>query len=359
MKAFLALEDGTVFQGESFGATGIKQGEVVFNTSMVGYQEILTDPSYCGQIVVMTYPLIGNYGINTEDMESAGPQVSGFVVRELCDMPSNFRSSGDLEEFLKEHSIIGIQGIDTRALTRRLRSFGTMGGIITTDEIKKDKLVELAQKASVLSGEDLAAQVSTREPYTIAGGQERTVVVMDFGVKRNIVRWLANLGCTVTVVPAQTSAEEILKYHPDGIMLSNGPGDPKGVLYAVETIKKLLGKKPILGISLGHQLLGLALGADTYKLPFGHRGGNHPVKDLSTSKVYITSQNHGFAIKPETVNTSVAEVSHLNLNDDTIEGLICKSIPAFSIQYYPEAFPGSNDTELMFFNFFDMIKDFK
>jgi carbamoyl-phosphate synthase small subunit len=359
VKAFLALEDGTVFQGESFGAIGIKQGEVVFNTSMVGYQEILTDPSYCGQIVVMTYPLIGNYGINPEDMESAGPQVSGFVIRELCNMPSNFRSRRILEEFLKEHNIIGIQGIDTRALTRRLRNFGTMGGVITTDEIKREKLVELAQKASVLSGEDLPAQVSTKEPYTIARGQERTVVVIDFGVKRNIIRWLVKLGCTVTVVPAKTSAEEILKYHPDGIMLSNGPGDPKGVFYAVETIKKLLGKKPILGISLGHQLLGLALGADTYKLPFGHRGENHPVKDLSTGRVYITSQNHGFAIKPETVKTSVAEVSHLNLNDGTIEGLICKSIPAFSIQYCPEAFPGSNDTELMFLYFFDMIKHFK
>lgn len=357
MKAYLALEDGTVFEGEAFGATGLKEGEVVFNTSMTGYQEILTDPSYCGQIVTMTYPLIGNYGINTEDFESAGPKVRGFIVRELCDLPSNWRSKDNLEEFLKEHNIIGIQGIDTRALTRRLRSHGTMRGIITTDEMAREELIEAAKKAHGLSGQGLVEEVTTKEQYVIEGDKYR-VVLMDFGVKQNIVKWLSRLGCTVIVVPAQTSAEEILKLNPDGIMLSNGPGDPKDVLYAVETIKELLGKKPIFGICLGHQLLGMALGADTYKLPFGHRGGNHPVKDLASGRVYITSQNHGYAINSATLKEDEVEVSHINLNDDTVEGLRGKKVPAFSVQYHPESSPGPTDSEYLFYEFFEMIDKF-
>ncbi|ATW28481.1 glutamine-hydrolyzing carbamoyl-phosphate synthase small subunit [Candidatus Formimonas warabiya] len=357
MKAYLALEDGTVFEGISFGATGLRQGEVVFNTSMTGYQEILTDPSYCGQIVTMTYPLIGNYGINRDDFESAGPKVRGFVVRELCHVPSNWRSTSNLEEFLKEHQIVGIQGIDTRSLTKRLRSSGTMGGIITTDALTRAELVDLAKKAPVLNGQDLVSQVTTKEAYTVAGGKYR-VVVMDFGAKRNIVRWLSKLDLTVIVVPAHTGAEEILALNPDGLMLSNGPGDPKGVLYAAENIKKLLGKLPVFGICLGHQLLGLALGADTYKLHFGHRGGNHPVKDLDTGRVYITSQNHGFAINADTLDPQVAEVSHINLNDHTVEGIRCKNIPAFSVQYHPEAFPGPTDSEYLFEKFYDMIRNF-
>lgn len=358
MKAYLALEDGTIFEGTSFGAAGLRQGEVVFNTSMTGYQEILTDPSYCGQIVTMTYPLIGNYGINSEDYESARPKVRGLVVRETCEVPSNWRSAGDLGDFLREHNILGIQGIDTRSLTKRLRSSGTMGGIITTDEMSREELISLARKAPVLNGQDLVSQVTTKEIYTLPGGELR-VVVMDFGAKQNIIRWLHKLGFTVIVVPAQTTAEEILRLRPDGLMLSNGPGDPKGVGYAAETIKKLLGRLPIFGICLGHQLLGLALGADTYKLHFGHRGGNHPVQDLATGRVYITSQNHGFAIQADTLDPEIAEVSHINLNDGTVEGLSCKKIPAFSVQYHPEAFPGPTDSEYLFEKFYHLVQDFR
>lgn len=358
MKAFLALEDGTVYEGIAFGAVGVGQGEVVFNTSMTGYQEILTDPSYCGQIVVMTYPLIGNYGINLEDMESAGPKVRGFVVRELCDLPSNWRASGSLESFLKENNIVGIQGIDTRSLTRRLRSQGTMKGVLVAGEVTREELTELARKAPGLTGQDLVSQVTVREPYTIDGDKYH-VVVMDFGVKHNIVRWLTKLGCRVTVVPADTFAEEIFSLNPDGIILSNGPGDPKGVLYAAETIRRLLGYCPIFGICLGHQLLALALGGDTYKLPFGHRGGNHPVKDLAAGRVYITSQNHGFAVDAASLKEDLAEVTHINLNDNTVEGFKCRKVPCFSVQYHPEAFPGSTDSEYLFFEFFDMMHDFQ
>ena len=350
MKGFLVLEDGTLFEGKAFGAKGLTSGEVVFNTSMTGYQEILTDPSYCGQIVTMTYPLIGNYGINTEDMESAAPQVRGLVVRELCDIPSNWRATGNLESFLKEHNIIGIQGLDTRALTRKLRSQGTMRGILTTEDMGKEKMVELAKKVPSLSQQDLVSQVTTKVPYTIEGDKYR-VVVMDFGAKQSMIRLLGSLGYTVTVVPAQTKSEEIVAYHPDGLILSDGPGDPKEVMYAVETIKKMLGRVPIFGICLGHLLLGLALGGDTYKLPFGHRGGNYPVKDLSGGRIYITSQNHGFVIDPNSLNPDLVEVSHINLNDNTVEGIKCKKIPAFSVQYYPEAFPGTSDNKSLFDDF--------
>jgi len=355
MKAYLALEDGTVFEGESFGAKGSRLGEVVFNTSMTGYQEILTDPSYCGQIVVMTYPLIGNYGINPEDWESAGPQVRGFAVRELCDVPSNWRSTGSLDGFLKEHNIIGIQGIDTRSLTRRLRSFGTMRGIITTEEKDYCCLADLARQAPIISGQDMVSQVTTITPYSIAGEKDH-MVLMDFGVKRNIVRWLRKLGYQVTVVPASTTRDEIIRLNPDGIILSNGPGDPKGVLYAAETVKGLLGIKPIFGICLGHQLLGLALGADTVRMRFGHRGANHPVKDLNTGQIYITSQNHGFTIDPDSIDQKEVEISHINLNDETVEGIRCKNIPAFSVQYHPEAFPGPTDSEYLFWEFLKLVE---
>ena len=266
MKANLVLEDGTVFTGQAFGAAGFRQGEVVFNTSMTGYQEILTDPSYAGQIVTMTYPLIGNYGINRDDMESSHSRVRGLVVRELCDLPSNWRATGNLEDFLIEQNIVGIQGIDTRALTRILRSRGTMRGILTTEEMSPEKMIELAQQAPGLTGQDLVQEVSTPEAYTIEGGKYR-VVVMDFGVKQNIIRWLIKTGFTVRVVPARTSAEEIMAWQPDGLMLSNGPGDPKAVRYAAETIKKLLGRLPIFGICLGHQLLGLALAGTPTSCP--------------------------------------------------------------------------------------------
>lgn len=353
MKAYLALEDGTCFTGEAFGATGKANGEVVFNTGMTGYQEILTDPSYCGQIVTMTYPLIGNYGINREDMESARPRARGLVVHSLAEHPSNWRAELKLEEFLAAHGVVGIRGIDTRALTRRLRRSGTMRGVIATGDWPLEQLAEEARQSPPLSGQQLVPQVTTPEPYSLPGSGPH-VVVVDFGVKENILRWLTKLSCRVTVVPAGTTAEEVLEYRPDGVLLSNGPGDPKDVPDAVRTIRDLLGTLPIFGICLGHQLLGLALGADTYKLPFGHRGGNHPVKDLATGRVYITSQNHGYAIDARTLPREV-EASHVNLNDGTVEGLRHWRLPAFSVQYHPEACPGPEDSAYLFDRFMKMM----
>lgn len=361
MRGLLVLEDGTVFEGKAFGATGSQNGEVVFNTSMTGYQEILTDPSYCGQIITMTYPLIGNYGVNSEDFESGRSYARGFIVREWSPEPSNWRNEKTVDEFLKEQGVVGISGIDTRALTKRLRNHGVMRGIITTEEGEIEELIKKAKSAPTLSGQQLVPEVTTKEVYheIPKDGAKYKVVMMDFGGKRNIVRSLQNFGCEVVVVPAQTTAEEVLNYNPDGIMLSNGPGDPVDVPYAIEAVRQLIGKKPIFGICLGHQIVGLALGAKTYKLQFGHRGANHPVKDLKSGRVHITSQNHGYVVDEESIKALDVEVSHINLNDGTVEGIRHKTYPLFSVQYHPEASPGPTDSEYLFEEFIDLIKNYK
>lgn len=355
MRARLVLEDGTVFEGEAFGATGHASGEVVFNTSMTGYQEILTDPSYCGQIVTMTYPLIGNYGVNNDDFEARQSFAKGFIVKESCLTPSNWRSLKKLSEFLAEQGVIGMAGIDTRALTKKLRNFGTMGGYLTTEDVPFDELVELAKTAPILEGSELVPAVTPRENYHLQGNGHR-VVLLDFGAKNNIAHSLNNLGCEIIGVPATTSAQEIMSLNPDGIMLSNGPGDPRDVPYAAETVKELMDKVPLFGICLGHQILGLALGGETYKLKFGHRGGNHPVKDYITGKAYITSQNHGYAIKEDSLSASDVLVSHRNLHDFTVEGLQHLHLPVFSVQYHPEASPGPWDNDYLFRKFIDNME---
>lgn len=354
-KAYLVLEDGTAFSGRGIGKKGKAQGEIVFNTSMMGYQEILTDPSYAGEIINFTYPLIGNYGTNSTDWESRKVFARGLLVKEAAQYPSSWRGSQSLQDFLEEHNLVGLEGIDTRAVTKHLRYHGTMAGIIANDGTSLEELQALVEKVPPLSGQQLVKEVSTPLPYTLPGGSRR-VVVMDFGVKNNSLRKLQNHGCTVIVVPAHTSAGEILSHKPQGVLLSNGPGDPEDVLYAVDTIKELLAEKlPIFGICMGHQLLGLALGGKTYKLKFGHRGGNHPVKDLKTGKVYITSQNHGFAVDSESLDNEV-EVTHINLNDNTVEGLRHKSLPVMSVQYHPEAAPGPRDTDYLFAQFLELLK---
>jgi len=370
MKAKLVLENGTIFTGESFSATGETTGEVVFNTSLTGYQEILTDPSYAGQIVTMTYPLIGNYGVNTDDLESIKPQVAGFIVKEYSEFPSNFRSSESLGGWLTKHKIIGIQGIDTRMLTKMIRSVGAMRGIISTTDLDEISLLAKVNKSSHMAGLDLASRVTTRELYKwnevdktqfalplakAVTAKKWNVVVYDYGVKQNILRRLTSYGCNLTVLPAQTSAEEVLKMKPDGIFLSNGPGDPAAVTYAIENIKKLIGKKPIFGICLGHQLLALALGGKTFKLKFGHRGGNHPVKNLKTGSIEITSQNHGFAVNPDSLDAKSIEITHENWNDHTNEGFRHRSLPIFSVQYHPEASPGPHDSDYLFAQFVEMM----
>lgn len=360
MKAILALADGTVFEGDQFGATGETVGEVVFNTSMTGYQEVLTDPSYKGQIVTMTYPLIGNYGCNEADVESVGPQVEGFVVREYSAYYSNWRSKWSLDAYLAEHDIIGIQGIDTRALTRRLRVHGVMNGCLSTQDLNPECLVAKAKAWHGLVGWDLVQRVTCPSPYAwqqIAENNSRPqyrVIALDFGIKYNILRQLTEHGCEVQVVPASTSAEEILAAEPDGVFLSNGPGDPMPVDYAIQTIQTLIGKKPLFGICLGHQLLGLALGGKTFKLKFGHRGANQPVKYLETDRVEITSQNHGFCVDIDSLPNSV-EVTHINLNDDTLEGIEHREYPIFSVQYHPEASPGPHDASYLFSRFTEMM----
>ncbi len=354
MEAILALEDGSVFKGKAFGAGGQQWGEVVFNTGMTGYQEVLTDPSYCGQIVVMTYPLIGNYGVNREDFEAKRSYVRGFVVREDCDRPSNWRVSHTIGEFLSREGVIGISGIDTRALTRILRNHGTMRGILDTTGTDSAELVKKAGCSPQLTGQELVPAVATREAFTVPGDGHR-VVLIDFGAKMNIARCLNQRGCEVVVVPPDTAAGDILALNPAGIMLSNGPGDPVDVPYAIQAVQELIGKKPIFGICLGHQVMGLALGGKTYKLKFGHRGANHPVKDLVTGRVYITSQNHGFAVDADSLPGLDVSVSHVNLNDGTVEGLRHNCLPVYTVQYHPEASPGPRDSEYLFDEFLTIM----
>ncbi len=356
MRAILALEDGTTYAGESLGAPGRAYGEVVFNTGMTGYQEILTDPSYAGQIVCLTYPLIGNYGTNEEDFESRRVQVEGFVVRESEEIPSNWRAGKSLDRFLKERSVVSIRGIDTRALTRKLRMHGVMMGAISTEESSPDML-ERIKSSPGYSGIDFVRKVTAEEPYEwpFEGSAKHHIALYDCGVKFNIMRSLARVGCRTTVFPCTAPAEQILGRNPGGIVLSPGPGDPALLGYAVETVKKLSVKKPTMGVCLGNQLLGYAFGGRTFKLKFGHRGSNHPVKDLTTGRVYITSQNHGYALDPNELQNGM-EVAQVNLNDGTVEGLRHRELPIFSIQYHPEASPGPADSNYFFQQFVDMIE---
>jgi len=403
-KAVLALADGTTFEGRPFGAEGEAIGEVVFNTGMTGYQEVLSDPSYRGQMVCMTYPLIGNTGVTPEDMEAVKPVLAGFIVREGCSAPSNWRLRGGLEEFLKAHGIIGIQGIDTRALTRHIRDRGAQEGCLSTRDEDPARLVEKAQASPGLIGRDLVAEVTCPGPYAwreeewawgkgMSGGADGggveggshpiapqmdlfgeprrpsgpcKVVAFDCGIKQNILRKLVGLGCDVLVVPAKTTAAEVLAHHPDGIFLSNGPGDPEGLPYLIETVRALLGRKPIFGICLGHQILGLALGGKTFKLKFGHHGCNHPVKDLTTGKVEITTQNHGFAVAMDSfrdlplgdreIRREDVLQTHVNLNDGTCEGLQHRTLPLFAVQYHPEASPGPHDSHYLFKRFLTLME---
>jgi carbamoyl-phosphate synthase small subunit len=359
MSAIIALADGTVMRGQAIGKPGTAIGEVVFSTAMTGYQEALTDPSFAGQILTFTYPLIGNYGVTEDDFESGRVQVEGVVVREVCSTPSNWRSKGSLWDFLSEHGVVGIAGVDTRALTRHIRIAGVMLGGISTD-LTADELIGLVRTSPEYDSIDFVNRVTSRSTYVVEGqpggpGAGKHVAVVDFGVKRNIIRRLTALGCTAAVYPCTAPAEEILERNPHGVVLSPGPGDPRLLGYAQETVGKLIGKLPIMGICLGHQLVGRALGADIFKLKFGHRGSNHPVKELATGRVTITSQNHGYAVSADGLGASGAEVSHVNCNDGTVEGLRHEELRIITMQYHPEASPGPRDSDGMFAEFIAMI----
>lgn len=356
MKRQLVLEDGTFFVGKAFGSTKDSIGEVVFNTGMTGYQEILSDPSYCGQIVTLTYPLVGNYGINRDDFESIHPAIKGFIVKEVCDHPSNFRSQMSLDEFFKAKDIPGISGIDTRKLTRIIRNYGTLKGAFVSLDADRQEVIEKLKSTNLPTNQ--VEQVSTKTAYPSPGRGNR-VVLVDFGMKHGILRELNERGCDVVVVPYNVTAEEILLLNPDGVMLSNGPGDPKDVGEAVTMIQDILGKIPLFGICLGHQLFALACGANTERLKFGHRGSNHPVKDVRTGKVALTSQNHGYAVETNSIENTRLEITHIALNDGTVEGLKHKDFPAFTVQYHPEASPGPEDANYLFDEFISLIETTK
>ena len=379
MQATLALEDGRIFEGRGYGAKAECYGEVVFNTSLSGYQEIFTDPSYSGQIVVLTNPQIGNYGTNNADNEASRPYIEGLVTREFSPISSNWRSQQVADEYLERYNVPVISEIDTRALVRHLRTHGVMRGVISSVEHSPEKLIAKARAIRKMDGTDLASVVSTKvryewdttdpqnandDPLTIGPNKPMPpanlhVVAYDFGMKRNILRMLAQEGCRVTVVPAQTSADDVLALNPDGVFLSNGPGDPEPVTYAHENIRRIMGKKPIFGICLGHQLIGLALGGKTYKMKFGHHGGNHPVQNTCTGKVEITAHNHNFAVDPDSVKQSDVELTHIDLNDNTLEGLRHRNLPLFSVQYHPEASPGPRDSNYLFGDFRKMMEEWK
>ncbi len=381
MQAILALEDGRIFRGQGHGHPGESQGEVVFNTSLTGYQEIATDPSYAGQIVVLTNPQIGNYGTNRADNEASRPYIEGLIVREFSTISSNWRSEQVTDEYMERYSVPVLAEIDTRALVRHLRNHGVMRGVISTTETKVDALVQKARKIRKMDGTDLARVVSTKTSYEFGASDPRSqmgdsllaegfvqkerarkhlhVVAYDFGIKQNILRMLVHDGCRVTVVPAETTADDVLALKPDGVFLSNGPGDPEPVDYAVRAIRQMLGRVPVFGICLGHQLCGLALGGRTYKLKFGHHGGNHPVRNNATGKVEITAHNHNFAVDPDSINANEVELTHVDLNDQTLEGLRHKTLPLFSVQYHPEAAPGPHDSHYLFRDFRQMMEEWK